>query len=173
MRTSKEHQKCLKEGIVTTEMLSLAIFSCNKRAKNMRDQEREYRYHPVYRKKYHDSKEEYYGYKEELLNQVQPCEIHIVERVRWEIDFYGEEVRRVITEKYLFYIVGDKSFHSPLPKDNEKEYKHLPIVHLDDLQTFGEDPKDLPSVQMAKKILNGLRDGSLRYVGNDPIPMAA
>ena len=80
MQTSKQIKKCLKEGIVTTEMLSSAIYSFNKRAKNMRDNEREYRHHPEYRQEYHEKKKEYYKCKDELLSYVQPCEIHTVVR---------------------------------------------------------------------------------------------
>lgn len=170
METSNQMKKCLKAGIVTTEMLSSAIFSFNKRAKNMRDNEREYRYHPDYRQEYHDKKVEYYRCKKELLSYVQPCEIHIVKRTQQKRYLKGW-VSVIVTEKYLFYIVGDKSFHSPLPLGDK--YNHLPVLHLEDLQTVGEDPIDLMSVQMARKIMKGLRDGSLRYVGGETIPMAA
>lgn len=43
MKLSKEFQKNLKNGIVTKEMLSEAIYTYNKRAKNMRDKARVYR----------------------------------------------------------------------------------------------------------------------------------
>lgn len=170
MKSSYQTKKCLMEGIVTTEMLSSAIFSFNKRAKNMRDNEREYSHHPEYRQEYHDKKVEYYSCKKELLSYVQPCEIHTVKRTQLKRYLKGW-VSVVVTEKYLFYIVGDKSFHSPLPLGDK--YNHLPVVHLEDLQTFGEDPNDLMSVQMARKILKGLRDGTLQYVGDEMTQMAA
>jgi hypothetical protein len=170
MQTSNAMKKCLKAGIVTTEMLSLAIFSFNKRAKNMRDKEQEYRYHPDYRQEYHEKKVEYYSCKKELLGYFQPCEIHTVKRIQMKRYLKGW-VNVMVTEKYLFYIVGDKSFHSPLPLGDK--YNHLPVVHLEELQTFGKDPSDLLSVQMARKILKGLRDGTLRYVGDEMTQMAA
>ena len=43
MKTSNQITKHLKEGKVTQEMLGMATFSYNKRAKNMRDNEREWR----------------------------------------------------------------------------------------------------------------------------------
>lgn len=168
MHTSNEMKKCLKAGIVTTEMLSSAIFSCNKRAKNYRDKERQYRYFPIARQKYRETKEEYYECKDDLLRYVQPCAIHTVKRVRRKQGKMDTE----ITEKYLFYIIGDRSFHSPLLIISEK-YKHLPIVQLDELETFGKEPSDLMSMQMVRKILLGLKDGSLRYVGSETTLMAA
>ena len=39
MKTPKEYTQNLKNGIITAEMLSDCIFSCNKRAKNWRDKE--------------------------------------------------------------------------------------------------------------------------------------
>ena len=71
------YKKNLKNGIVTDEMLGAAIFSVNKRAKNARDKEREYR--DFYRRNryYSDDygnedrarerKEHYYSIKDELL----------------------------------------------------------------------------------------------------------
>ena len=172
MQTSKQIKKCLKEGIVTTEMLSLAIYSFNKRAKNMRDNEREYRHHPEYRQEYYEKKKEYYKCKDELLSYVQPCEIHTVVREHWERDNFGWD-KTFFIEEYLFYIVGDKSFHSPLPLPIGEKYKHLPVVKLDELETFGKEPNDLMSVQTARKILEGLRSGALRYVGNEITSLAA
>ena len=43
METPKEYSKNLKNNILTTEMLIDCLFSVNKRAKNCRDKEREYR----------------------------------------------------------------------------------------------------------------------------------
>ncbi len=77
METPSIYKKNLKNSIVTDEMLAAAIFSVNKRAKNARDKEREYR--DFYRRNryYSDDfgnedrarerKEYYYSLKDELL----------------------------------------------------------------------------------------------------------
>ena len=77
METPTIFKKNLKNGIVTDEMLGAAIFSVNKRAKNARDKEQEYR--DLYRRNRYCSdeygnedrarerKEQYYSFKDELL----------------------------------------------------------------------------------------------------------
>ncbi len=86
MQTPKEYTSNLTNGIVTEEMLSDCLYSCNKRAKNWRDKKREvvemqhaYRY---FEDKYNTVFEaecrmaEYYGMKERLLSVLQPEFIH-------------------------------------------------------------------------------------------------
>lgn len=43
MLTPKIYTANMRKGIITDEMLASAIYSANKRAKNARDKEREYR----------------------------------------------------------------------------------------------------------------------------------
>lgn len=43
MRTPKEYTKDLQNHIITAQMLSDCLYSCNKRAKNWRDKESYYR----------------------------------------------------------------------------------------------------------------------------------
>ena len=79
MKTPKEWTKNLENGIITEEMLDAALYSVNKRAKNCRDQKREYRhrydkYHNADR--YKEKEAEYYGQKEKLLSVLQPMCIH-------------------------------------------------------------------------------------------------
>lgn len=210
METSKEIKKCLKEGVVSKEMLGMALYSYNKRAKNMRDKEREYRdyarsnyfYHDKYDNegKTREKKEEYYRKKEELLKYLQPCAIHHIIRyknvkiydyedgyddideevVLYENSYYDREiddrvyfkvVSEEFVEKYLFFELGDYSFHTPLVGD-ESQY-NLPVEELEDFETFGKDIEDLMSVQMCDKIRLGLRDGSLSYVGEEMVAVAA
>ena len=70
MKTPKEYSDNLKSNIITRDMLIDCLFSVNKRAKNCRDKEQEYRefyrYMPYVRDKYHsvasyrEKKNEYY-----------------------------------------------------------------------------------------------------------------
>jgi len=74
MVTPKIYTANLIKGIITDEMLASAIYSVNKRAKNARDKEREYR--REYRNRYdyygneeraRERKEYYYELKDSLL----------------------------------------------------------------------------------------------------------
>lgn len=86
MKTPKEYTDNLKNGIITQPMLIDCLYSSNKRAKNYRDKEREYR--QMYRRnryfydKYDNigqcqaKKEEYYKQKEIMLSVIDPKCIH-------------------------------------------------------------------------------------------------
>lgn len=79
MRTPQEWAKNLENGTITEEMLDAALYSVNKRAKNCRDQKREYshrydKYHNAER--YEEKESEYYNQKEKLLSALQPMCIH-------------------------------------------------------------------------------------------------
>lgn len=86
MKTPKEYSDNLKSNIITRDMLIDCLFSVNKRAKNCRDKEQEYRefyrYMPYVRDKYHsvasyrEKKNEYYEQKDKLLTLIQPTSIH-------------------------------------------------------------------------------------------------
>ena len=73
MKTPKEFQNNLKQGIITRDMLAACLYSVNKRAKNCRDKERQYRsrygYYDKYdtAEKYMEKKNEYYSQKDKML----------------------------------------------------------------------------------------------------------
>lgn len=108
MRTSREYTKNIRKGIVTEKMFAEAIFSYNKRAKNMRDQERKYRrqryltFHD-YEGQYENKKEEYYGKKEELLKYIDPVCIHTVTRERREKIYDYEKEYKHVNEDDVIY----------------------------------------------------------------------
>lgn len=86
MKTPKRFSDNIAEHMITDEMLALCLYSVNKRAKNMRDKEVEWREHYrnqfyAYDKyntvgKYREKKEEYYGQKEILLSILEPICMH-------------------------------------------------------------------------------------------------
>ena len=86
MKTPKEYVDNLNKGIITKQMLSDCLYSCNKRAKNCRDKERDYREryrHNFYaydkydtEERYRKKKDEYYAQKDALLAVIQPICIH-------------------------------------------------------------------------------------------------
>lgn len=181
MKSSTEIKKHLEKGEVTNEMLGMAAFSYNKRAKNMRDQEREwrdyYRQNRYYKDKYgtvdkyKEKKEEYYGKKEECLSFVEPNALHIVERERtmreWDEERECYEAVDSVSfyEYYLLYTIGTFRFHHPITEEEFNEMKNtLPVEDIGDLETEGEDIGELMSVQTADKIRNGLQSGAYRLV---------
>lgn len=97
MQTYKEYQQNLKNKIITKDMLLSCLYSSNKRAKNCRDKEREYRhylrnnryFYDKYDniKKYQKKKEEYYKQKEIMLSILKPVCIHK--------ELYGYEKERI------------------------------------------------------------------------------
>ena len=174
MKLSKEDQKLIKNGIITKKILAMAIYSYNKRAKNMRDNERKYRHYYTdwynNEEKAKEKKEEYYRKKTELLKYIKPSAIHYVIRLKnkkiyeYEKQFndinekdvkyinyyydykkddyvYFKIIEEPFVEKYLFYDLGDYSFHSPLTETGKKY--NLPIVKLDNLETYGKDINSL------------------------------
>ena len=86
MRTPTTYTNYLKNNSITMQMLSDCLYSSNKRAKNWRDKEKEYRdqgrYDRYWYDKYHgeerarEKKEEYYEQKEKMLSILKPVCIH-------------------------------------------------------------------------------------------------
>lgn len=187
----------LKSHIVTPYMLGAVIYSYNKRAKNMRDKEREYRRYQFYgcgrdKEKCSKKKELYYSRKDVLLGFESPCAVHIVERIGrhriydyqseynnarmsgkdivyrscyWDEDENREvrfcDIAVPFQEYYLYYKIGDYTFHSPI--ENLDNYE-LPVVNIGDLQTRGLPTNQLLSLRNCDRIYRGLKNGSLSYV---------
>lgn len=86
MKTPKEYTQNLKNNIITKEMLLNCLYSSNKRAKNYRDKEKQYREYRRFNRYFYDKydneekmrnkKEEYYQQKEILLSVIEPICIH-------------------------------------------------------------------------------------------------
>lgn len=152
MKTTKEFRKNLKDRILTEEMLGSAIYSVNKRAKNMRDQQEYYRikrlndpdwYDKFHNeKKYKRKKQEYYRKKEKLLSVLVPACIHVDDNNNY----------------FLYYQCGEFSFHKPIQKSQCSKY-NLEIIQIKDFYTFGKDIHELLSVQFVDKILRLIDEG--------------
>ncbi len=126
MRTPAAYTKNLKEHVITSDMLMNCLYSSNKRAKNWRDKEREYR--EKYRNnryaydKYdseeraREQKKTYYAQKETMLSVLQPVCIHR-ETIR-------KEFRKRIYEyedDYLECLNSGKFFHTGEYFDQEMQ----------------------------------------------------
>lgn len=119
MKTPKNYENNLKKGIITKEMLSDCLFSVNKRAKNCRDKERQYRcYRNDYygnEKKYREQKEEYYSQKEKMLALLTPDCIHAETiEIRERIYDYEPEYYEHYDKKDYVYEGGyyDRELHN-------------------------------------------------------------
>lgn len=162
-------------------MLAMAAFSYNKRAKNMRDKEREwreyYRSHRYYKDNYGTvynyqlKKDGYYRRKDECLSFTEPTALHIVERdckVKvWDAEhrFYEYESRKM-NEYYKLYVIGTYRFHQPITESEFEVLKNtMSVEEIWNFETDGEDVVNLMSVQTADKIRNGLKKGEYRLVG--------
>lgn len=104
MRTPIEYSKNLKNHVITMQMLLDCLYSSNKRAKNWRDKEREWRScrYDEYdnESKARDKKEEYYGQKETMLSVLKPVCIHretIYNQRRERIYDYEDEYEECLT----------------------------------------------------------------------------
>ena len=86
MRTPAVYSNNLKNHIITSQMLLDCLYSSNKRAKNWRDKERDYRYKFRHNRYYYDKynleekarekKEHYYDQKDMMLSVLKPVCIH-------------------------------------------------------------------------------------------------
>lgn len=188
MRTPKSYTDNLNNGLLTRAMLSDALYSVNKRAKNCRDKEQQWRY-SYYDKygsagKYCDQKEKYYTQKEIMLSVLAPTCIHIEtyntkcrfydyepeyqkhfnhDRIFNEGSYYDKELDGVVNfidvfipakRYYLFYDLGERSFHTPLYNEFEIEkYPNLEKIEIDQLITFGHEITDLVSTTFVKKVV--------------------
>ena len=98
MKTPKEYNDNIKKGIITSKMLTDCLYSVNKRAKNWRDKERDWRNsrYDNYNneEKAREKKQQYYDMKDTMLSIVQPHCIHretIVQTKRERIYDYDDE----------------------------------------------------------------------------------
>jgi len=162
MNTPNKYKEKLNNQIITEEMLADALFSVNKRAKNCRDQEannrfylrdcgygyRKYAFRNI--KNYKEKKEYYYGLKETLLSVVSPCGIHF--------EFWENGEKRY----YLFYKIGERSFHTPVSEEVAKQYS-LPTTELVGFKTSGDEIINLISVDFVKKVVALVESGNYQY----------
>lgn len=108
MITPKKFTDNINKTIITTTMLEAALFSVNKRAKNYRDKEKEYRYsYGIHSQKNRaemkSKKEDMYRKKEILLSVIKPVCIH-KEIIGYEkVRVYDYE--RGYSKKYFYHFL--------------------------------------------------------------------
>ena len=137
MRTPAAYNNNLKNHIITIQMLVDCLYSSNKRAKNWRDKQREYRerrryYYDKYDNegKAKEKKEEYYHQKEIMLSALKPVCIHK--------ECYGYERTRIYDYesdyiKYYDEFVWRNSFYDKVEDAyvcfGDIEDKSKPLYH--------------------------------------------
>ena len=159
MRTPKEYTVNIKKGVVTEEMLGMALYSYNKRAKNMRDKRNEYRRNRWY--SYHDNAEtaekrmeHYYECKDELISYLSPIAIHLVERNRrTRVYSYEKEYRKIDWDDVIY-----TNSYWDYDRDKEIDFKDILVPFTETylyykiggftfhhpIEEISEEYKDLP-----------------------------
>ena len=66
-------------------------------------------------------------------------------------------------EYYLYYSIGNHTFHHPISIEQLKDY-NLEVEDIGDLTTSGTDQKELLSVQFCNTVYTGLTNGTLSMV---------
>ena len=138
MKTPKEYTDNLKNHIITMQMLVDSLYSSNKRAKNWRDKEREYReesrcnryWTNTYNneEKARDKKESYYHQKDIMLSVLKPVCIHreTIERLHRERIYDYED-------EYWEYEETGQFVHTGNYWDKElQEYVNFGDVYVND-----------------------------------------
>ena len=174
MKTQKNMSNSIKNNIITGDILGKCIYSCNKRAKNCRDQAREYRRSHAYQyaATYTQEKERYYRLKDQLLSIVEPICIHketfIGEFFEREEGFWYEAN---VINYYYVYKVGGYTFHSPIRSDQlengaltEEAKKGLPVIEIPQLVTTGCSTDEIISMQFVYKVLSLIESGNFTYI---------
>lgn len=162
MRIPKAYTENLNKGIVTEQMLCDVLYSYNKRAKNWRDKKRQYKKSYsnnsyVWFNEALENEQKYYGYKIEILNLLKPECIH---------EEILENDYETIVQYYLFYVVGDHSFHHPIQKEEILKYPNLEIVKIEQLITHGSTSNRLLSTQFADSVREALINGTAKIIKN-------
>lgn len=150
MKTPTEYVKNLNNHIITAAMLSDCLYGCNKRAKNWRDKERQYRsmVYDTYdnKEKARDKKESYYWQKERLLSVLDPVCIHRESQCRsdreriyeyedeyWE---YKEQGAFVHEGRYFDKDIQDFVYFGDITVNEHVEYKYYLFYDLGCGHTF-------------------------------------
>ena len=75
-------------------------------------------------------------------------------------DYYNETSPKY--HYYLFYELGEYSFHTPIEKSDLEKYSNLNNKKIDQLHTKGKEINDLISVQFVKKVIELISSGEYK-----------
>lgn len=142
--------------------------------------------------RYRDKKEDYYRQKEKMLSLLKPdcihqepfkCKKRIYDYEPEYYDFfdsssrvyegcyYDRDMREDVffidvlmddSRYYLFYDLGEHSFHTPISSEEIKYYQELEIKEIGSLITYGKEIGELISTQFVQKIIALIDSGEYR-----------
>lgn len=110
-----------------------------------------------HRKRVYDYDKEWVSLEEERIKYKKD----IPSKVVWMNNYFDEEDGEYVEfcdtmqskkRYFLYYELGKHSFHRPIDASELREYKSIEVVELQELKTYGEDIKDLLSVQFCDKV---------------------
>lgn len=82
-----------------------------------------------------------------------------------EVEFFDYKLGRKKYLYFLFYEIGEYSFHLPISEQKAKKYTNLQIKEIDkDFKTHGANIKGLLSTQFVNKVLRLLQSGDYTIV---------
>lgn len=82
-----------------------------------------------------------------------------------EVEFFDYKLGRKKYLYFLFYEIGEYSFHLPISEQKAKKYTKLQIKEIDkDFKTHGANIEGLLSTQFVNKVLNLLQSGDYKIV---------
>lgn len=112
-----------------------------------------------YEKKY---KKEYV--KRHMLGQVVHYGSYLDYDSYMEISFFDYiEQNNCDYNYYLYYVLGEHSFHQPIKKEDVKKY-NLEIKEISGLNTHGDSCENLMSVQFVDKIISLIEAGKYQFL---------
>ena len=154
-KTNPVWVKEIKNGIITEEVLSAALYSVNKRAKNYRDNKRKYRsvwyWNETLRKSIENCEEQmekYYHMKDVMLSVLLPIKVHENEYGEWFLVYktaygcYHKPINEADIPNVRFKVRGNGNSNG----------EFTPTVQKVRLNTTGADIHDLVSAQFATKV---------------------
>lgn len=164
MVTPRRFKENIQNGRITEEMLALALYSINKRAKNARDKRNQYKAELGFSRsqyiwnnirEYEGKMQYYYELKDDMLSIVEPTCIH-------------ESEGRHGKEYFFYYEIGGYKFHKPV-QDMAQIEKNLEknIVNIGELTTYGHTINDLLSVQFVESLHALIRKGNFEYIPDE------
>ncbi len=85
------------------------------------------------------------------------------------VDFFDHSSQPFTKAYYLFRVLGEHSFHTPINESELDQYSYLPIVVIDQLITDGDDIHDLCSMYFVNKLLDLIQTGDYYYDRRDHV----
>ena len=180
---------------ISDEMLSNALYSVNKRAKNYRDMKRR----GDGAQEAEQKEREMYDRKEILLSLLDPVYIHsepeyeteqvvdddpefydkllrsiLDDEIIWWSSFYRNQKKHYFFLKkkellgyqyYLFYPFKDYSYHLPISEEELDDYPDLPVREILNLATNGEKEELLMPLEKVDEIIGWIQAGDYEFFG--------